>query len=163
MTRTAWAYYYAFVASIAAANILITLFGVVPLFGLLIPAGTLCAGLTFMLRDLLHQHAGRLVAFGAISLGVLISYGFADPSLAIASAAAFMAAELVDLAVFTALMPRIGRAVLLSGVAGIIVDTLIFLPLSGLPLAVSIIVGQAVAKIIPSVVGAMVLRSSNAK
>jgi uncharacterized PurR-regulated membrane protein YhhQ (DUF165 family) len=56
---------------------------------------------------------------------------FVAPSLALASGAAFLLGELADFAVYTPLERRhLYLAVLLSGVAGAILDSLIFLQMA---------------------------------
>jgi uncharacterized PurR-regulated membrane protein YhhQ (DUF165 family) len=62
-----------------------------------------------------------------------------DVHLAIASGSAFLFSELVDFAVYTPLQRRhFVKAVFASGVAASIMDSLIFLGLAGIPLAVAL-------------------------
>lgn len=122
----------AYAASIPLANLLITHYGPVPVgFGLLAPAGVFAAGVAFTARDLLQRWAGKRAALAAIAVGVLISLVLADPRLALASAVAFGLSELIDMAAFLALAKRsfLG-AVLVSNVAGLVVDSLVFLSLA---------------------------------
>ncbi|MGC5236867.1 VUT family protein [Streptomyces albogriseolus] len=94
--------YVLYIATIPAANLLITHVGAVGVgFGLTAPAAVFTAGLALVLRDLVHEVAGRSAVLVAIAAGTLLSYLMADPGLAVASAVAFAVAELVDMAVYT--------------------------------------------------------------
>ncbi|WP_107481669.1 VUT family protein [Streptomyces pseudogriseolus] len=94
--------YVLYIATIPAANLLITHVGAVGVgFGLTAPAAVFTAGLALVLRDLVHEVAGRAAVLVAIAAGTLLSYLLADPGLALASAVAFAVAELVDMAVYT--------------------------------------------------------------
>ena len=67
----------------------------------------------------------------AIAGGVLLSFLLASPSLAAASAIAFALGELIDFAVYLPLSRRsLAAAVLGSGIAGAIVDSLVFLQIA---------------------------------
>lgn len=128
----------AFAATIPIANWLIGNVGVqfepmephlIPVgFGLMAPSGVLMVGAALVLRDLVHERLGGLWALAAIALGGIISWWLASPALVIASVAAFTLSELADLAVYTPLRKRqLGLAVFLSGVAGAIIDSAVFL------------------------------------
>jgi hypothetical protein len=63
--------------------------------------------------------------------GAALSALLAPPALVVASAAAFLVGEAVDLAVYTPLQRRgLVVAVALSGVAGLVLDSLVFLLLA---------------------------------
>ena len=118
-----------FIASVAAANWAIVTFGLVPVgFGLTAPAGVYFAGLTFSLRDALHESGGRRWVLGAIIGGAALSIALSSPSLALASGVAFLASELADYAVYAPLRRRswVG-AVVLSNTVGAVVDSALFL------------------------------------
>lgn len=121
----------AFVATVWLANWLIVHVGIVPVgFGLEAPAGVYVVGLAFTLRDLLHRLAGRGWVVCAILLGAALSYLVA-PQFAFASAAAFLASELADLAVYTPLAERSWfGAIALSNTVGLAVDSALFLSLA---------------------------------
>src|SRR5687768_2808813 len=119
--------------SILAANWLIRNVGTVTLpdgthllpvgFGLLAPSGSYAAGVTFVARDVVQRSIGRGAAIAAVLVGTVLS-ALIDPRLALASGSAFFFSEMVDLAVYTPLERRnFALAVLLSGVAGSIVDS----------------------------------------
>ena len=134
-------YLAAFTACIPAANWLIgnagticvpdgpCLIPVAP--GLTAPSGVLMAGLALVLRDLVQRRLGKIWALGAILAGAVLSVALAPPALAVASGAAFLLSELVDFAVYTPLQRRrLILAVLLSSVAGLVVDSVVFLQLA---------------------------------
>lgn len=134
--------------SIVAANWLILHVGTVVLpdgshlvpvgFGLLAPSGSFAAGITFVARDVVQRSAGRRWALGAIALGTVLSV-LVSPRLAVASGTAFLFSELVDFAVYTPLQERrFVLAVVLSGIVGSVVDSVIFLSLAGIPLATAL-------------------------
>jgi queuosine precursor transporter len=121
----------AFVGTILLANWLIVTFGLVPVgFGLLAPAGVFAAGLAFTLRDVVHRCLGPWAVMAAILAGAALSL-IVSPTFAVASAAAFLTSELMDLAVFTPLHRRswLG-AVIASNTVGLVVDSIVFLTLA---------------------------------
>lgn len=128
----------AFAATIPLANWLIGNVGTVCIpqgpcllpvgFGLTAPSGVLVVGASLVLRDMVHEAGGAKSALVAIGIGGILSALFATPALLIASVLAFMLAELADLAVYAPLRERrLWLAVLLSGIAGAIVDSAVFL------------------------------------
>lgn len=128
----------AFAATIPLANWLIGNVGTVciPLgpcllpvgFGLTAPSGVLVVGASLVLRDMVHEAGGAKAALIAIGLGGVLSAFFAAPTLLFASVLAFVLAELADLAVYAPLRERrLMLAVLLSGIAGAVVDSAVFL------------------------------------
>lgn len=128
----------AFAATIPAANWLIGNVGtecipngpcLVPVgFGLHAPSGVLMVGLALVLRDAVQERLGAAWALAAIFAGTLLSAAFAPPSLVVASAMAFLLAELADMAVYTPLRNRqLAAAVFASGLAGAFIDSAVFL------------------------------------
>lgn len=118
----------AYLASILGANWAITYIGIVPVgFGLLAPAGVYAVGVTLTLRDLVQWSLGKPAALVALTVGAVLSYFIADPTVATASAAAFLVSELIDFVVFTWLAPRWATAVFVGGLAGLIADSALFL------------------------------------
>ena len=107
-------------------------------FGLLAPSGAYAAGVTFVARDVVQRTAGRRWAIGAIVAGTLLSV-LVSPQLALASGAAFFFSELADFAVYTPLhRRRFVLAVFASGIVGSVLDSVIFLGIAGIPLAVAL-------------------------
>lgn len=145
----------AFVGCVYAANLALEWYGLVeiPLLGWQAPAGVLFAGLTFGIRDALHELGGRRDVVAAIVAGAVLSYLLSDAvalpggrvSIAVASGVAFLLGELVDLAVYDPLRERAWTAaVVASNLAGAVVDSVLFLWLAfG---AVDAVGGQLVGK-----------------
>jgi len=136
----------AFIATIILANWLVTHVGIINIgFGLMAPAGVLVVGVAFTLRDIVQRTLGPVFVIGAILVGAALSV-IVSPAFALASGAAFLFSELSDLAVYTPLMRRtwIG-AVALSNTVGLVVDSVLFLWLSPLPVA-GLLAGQIVGK-----------------
>lgn len=128
----------AFAATIPAANWMIGNVGtecipagpcLLPVgFGLSAPSGVLVVGASLVLRDMVHEAGGIRAALLAIAIGGVLAWTLAPPALVVASVAAFVLAELADLAVYAPLRrKRLWAAVLLSGVAGAVVDSALFL------------------------------------
>ena len=121
----------AYLACIVGANAAITKWGIVPVgFGLAGPAGVFLIGPALVFRDLVQWAAGKAIALGVLAVGLVVSFLIADPHIAVASAAAFGFSELADFALFTWIAPRWSRAVLAGGVAGALIDSVIFLSLA---------------------------------
>lgn len=139
----------AYTSSILAANWLTTRYGLVPVApGLATTAGTYAAGAALLLRDVVQDTLGRAWVLAGILAGAILTLAI-SPVLAVASAAAFLAAELADMAVYTPLRERgWARAVLASGAVGAIVDTLLFLWLAGFPITTTTVGGQLVGKVL---------------
>lgn len=119
----------------------------IPVFpGIMSPSGVLVVGLAFTLRDLVHRRLGALAAFVAVMLGTLATALVATPSLALASAVAFLVSETVDLLVYSLLARRsFVIAVCMSNVVGLLVDSFLFLQIAfG---SVYYMPGQAIGKL----------------
>ena len=96
--------------------------------GIMAPSGVLMVGAALVLRDLVQRRLGVEFGIGAIVVGALISAGLAPPSLVLASAAAFLLSEFADFAVYTPLAQRrLVAAVVASSIAGLVVDSIVFL------------------------------------
>lgn len=139
----------AFLACILAANYVTTRFGMVPVgFGLAATAGTYFVGVTFILRDVLQDAAGKAWTLGAIAAGAGLSFLISDPFIALASAVAFGLSELADLAVYTPLRRRgYIRAAVTSNIVGSVIDTVAFLTLAGFPVLLAL-PGQMAGKLL---------------
>ena len=119
-----------FVGTVLAANWSLAAFGMVPVgWGLMAPAGVFSAGFAFTARDLLHETGGRRYVLVAIVTGAALSWFLEDAQrFAVASGAAFLASEGIDLLVYTPLRARGWlRAVFASNVAGFTLDSVLFL------------------------------------
>lgn len=113
--------------------------------GLMAPSGVLMVGLALVLRDLVQRRLGLRWAVAAILAGGLISGLVAPPALAMASVCAFLLSEFADLAVYTPLQKRgFVLAVAVSGMVGLVVDSIIFLQIAFGSL--DFVLGQIVGK-----------------
>lgn len=113
--------------------------------GVMAPSGVLMVGLALVLRDLVQRRLGLAWAVGAVLAGAALSALLAPPTLVVASAAAFLLSEFADLAVYTPLQRRrLMLAVAASGMAGLIVDSVVFLQLAFGSL--EFIAGQVIGK-----------------
>ena len=100
-------------------------------FGLTAPSGVLLVGLALVLRDLVQRRLGLWAAVLAILVGSVLSAAVAPPSLVMASAAAFLLSETVDLAVFTPLQRKgLVLAAAASSAVGLVADSVVFLYLA---------------------------------
>jgi len=149
-----------FLLTIPAANWMIGNVGMcvpngpclIPLFpGLMAPSGVLLIGVALVLRDAIHHTLGWKWVIGCIIAGALLSGFVAPPSLVVASAAAFLLSELADFAVYAPLRAKgTALAVAASGVAGAVVDTVLFLGIAFGSLAYA--PGQIVGKLLATVI-----------
>jgi uncharacterized PurR-regulated membrane protein YhhQ (DUF165 family) len=99
-----------------------------PVFGLTAPSAVLIVGLSFSFRDGAQLALGRWPVLGAIVAGAALSWLVA-PSLAVASAVAFLVGETADWLCYTPLADRGEwvRAVALSNTVGSAIDSVLFL------------------------------------
>jgi len=96
--------------------------------GLMAPSGVVMIGAALVLRDLVQRRLGVRYGLAAILVGAVLSAALAPASLVIASTAAFLFSELADFAVYTPLAQRrLVAAVAASSVAGLVIDSLVFL------------------------------------
>ena len=96
--------------------------------GLMAPSGVTMIGIALVLRDLTQRRLGVAVSVLAVIAGAALSALLAPPSLVVASAAAFLLSEGADLLVYTPLARRrLVLAVIASSIAGLVVDSIVFL------------------------------------
>jgi uncharacterized PurR-regulated membrane protein YhhQ (DUF165 family) len=100
----------AYIGTVVAANWASTHWPAVPVGSLFVPAGTLWAGVTFTLRDLLHDSLGGRGVAAAIAGGAGLSWLLASPQIATASVVAFTVSELLDSAAYARLSPAFAFA-----------------------------------------------------
>lgn len=155
-----------FIATIPTANWLIQHVGttcvpagpcLVPVApGMLAPSGVLVIGLALVLRDAIHWSLGAYWSLAAIAIGTVLSILLAPPALVLASGLAFMMSELADFAVYAPLRRRWpASAILVSGLAGAIVDSALFLGVAFGSLA--FLPGQVVGKLWMSLLAAIAI------
>jgi uncharacterized PurR-regulated membrane protein YhhQ (DUF165 family) len=114
--------------------------------GLKAPSAVLMVGAALVLRDLVQRRLGVVAGFIAIVIGAALSGLVAPSTIVVASATAFFLSELADLLVYTPLQRRrFVLAVVLSSLAGLVVDSVIFLYLAfgSLDFLLGQIVGKA--------------------
>jgi hypothetical protein len=114
--------------------------------GLMAPSGVVMVGLALVLRDLVQRRLGARASLLAIAAGAAVSAFLAPPAIVVASTAAFLLSELADFAVYTPLQRRrFVTAVALSSLAGLVVDSAVFLHLAfgSLDFLLGQIVGKA--------------------
>lgn len=121
----------AYVGSVVMANWASTQWAALLVGSLIVPAGTVWAGVTLSLRDLLHETLGGRGVLVAITVGAGLSWWLATPQIAVASVVAFAVSELVDSVVYARLrgQSRLG-AVLGSNLVGLLTDSVLFVPLA---------------------------------
>src|SRR5919107_999417 len=144
------AYLALFTLTIPAANWMIGHVGTtcVPNGPCLIPVapGLTAPSAVVVLRDLVQRRLGARAAVAAVVVGAALSALLAPAQIVVASTAAFLLSELADFAVYTPLQRRrFVLAVLLSSLAGLVVDSAIFLYLAfgSLDFLLGQIVGKA--------------------
>lgn len=148
-------YLLGFISTIFLANFLIGNVGycqanapcVIPVWpGVMAPSGVLAIGLGFTLRDLVQRRLGLGWTVAGIVIGAALS-ALLSPALALASGAAFLLSETLDLLVYTPLWRRnLVAAVIASNVVGLVVDSAVFLWLAFNSL--QFIEGQIIGKLL---------------
>jgi hypothetical protein len=121
----------AYVGTIVTANWASTHWNALLVGAVAVPAGTLWAGVTFTLRDLLHECLGGQGVLAAIAAGAGLSWLLASPQIAVASVPAFTASELVGSIVYARLRSwSVVGAVIGSNLVGLGIDSVLFVPLA---------------------------------
>lgn len=93
-------------------------------------SGDMLVGAIYIFRDFAQREIKHYVIF-AMLFGALISYLFADKSMAIASVCAFSVAETIDWAIFTYTGKPLSQRLLWSSSLSGPVDSIIFLAIYG--------------------------------
>ncbi len=124
--------------------------------GIMAPSGVLLAGFALVLRDALQNLLGKGWTIVAIAIGALLSAWLAPAGIVLGSSLAFLFSELADLAVYTPLRERhLTAAIIISGLVGSLVDSVIFLSLAFGSL--EYVWGQVLGKFWMSLLGGMVI------
>lgn len=166
-TAAGWFSAFGLLVGVVAANWLTSTYGFVPVgLGFSATAGTFAFGFALALRDSTQDILGKRVMLSIVFVGAAISYLVSDQMIALASAVAFLFAELVNFAVYTPLRnksvlgdSRWAAAVVSSSIAGAIIDTVIFLLIAfgwaavTIPALVGQLIGKAYATVIYLIVG----------
>lgn len=147
----------AYVITVVTANWASAHWSALVLGSLVIPAGTLWAGVVFTVRDLLHEALGTAGVTGAVVVGAGLSWLLASPHIAVASVAAFAVSETLDSLLYAVLRgsSRL-RAVLGSNLLGLVVDSVLFVPLAFGSFAT--VPGQVAGKTAATVLAVALLR-----
>lgn len=154
-----------YVGSVVMANWASTQWAALHVGSLIVPAGTVWAGVTLTLRDLLHETFGHQGVVVAIVVGAGLSWWLATPQIAMASVVAFTVSELIDSLVYARLRvrSRVG-AVLGSNLVGLLTDSVLFVPLAfgGFAAVPGQILGKTVATV-ATVAVLLLARSAGAR
>ncbi len=102
------------------------------------PPLSLAVGFVFVVRDYAQRRVGHHILWGMIA-GCALSWYFASPALAVASAAAFALSELTDWAVFTFTGKPFAQRILVSSLMSAPIDSLVFLSLVGIATPVAFV------------------------
>jgi len=137
MTRLSslWPFMAAMTAVVAASNYLVRLPFEHLGLGEILTWGAFTYPFAFLVTDLCNRRFGpastRIVVLVGFALAVVLSIWLATPRIAIASGSAFLAAQMLDVAVFDRLRRRQWwQAPLVSTLAGSLLDTAIFFSLA---------------------------------
>lgn len=92
----------------------------------------LLVGFVFVVRDFAQRRAGHHILWGTVA-GSVLSWWWATPQLALASAAAFAIGEMGDWALYSFTKRPFSQRILISSLVGCPLDSLVFLTLIGRP------------------------------
>jgi queuosine precursor transporter len=160
-----------YLVSIVTANVVTAALMPLQVGMFIIPAGTLFIGGTFIFRDLVQNKYGRPKTYGfifiALVLSALVSFMLGDSLMIVmASALSFAISETADTEIYTRLKLPLAWRVFYSGLAGGLLDSVVFviiglspigagiLPWEAIPFA---ILGQVIAKTMIQMIGALVV------
>jgi uncharacterized PurR-regulated membrane protein YhhQ (DUF165 family) len=150
-----------YVGTIVTANWASTHWSALLVGAVAVPAGTLSAGVTFSLRDLLHECLGPRGVLAAIAVGAGLSWLLASPQIAVASVLAFTVSELVGSLVYGRLRSwSVVGAVIGSNLVGLGFDSVLFVPLAFGSFA--FVPGQILGKTVATVLTVAVLVAARA-
>jgi queuosine precursor transporter len=138
-----------YIAAVVSANVLTAAIAPMIIGPLIIPAGSVSIGLTFLLRDMVQLRYGRKMTYGfivlALILSALTSYVMGDTLyIVLASSVTFMLSETVDTEIFTQIKKSLRMRVVLSGAIGGLLDSVVFVIIGLSPLGVGFIAWNAV-------------------
>jgi uncharacterized PurR-regulated membrane protein YhhQ (DUF165 family) len=140
-----------YVSTIVIANWTSTHWSAWQIGTIAVPAGTLWAGMTFTLRDALHEALGGRGVLSAIVIGAGLSWLLASQQIALASVLAFTTSELAGSVPYSRLRSRsMLGAVAASNLVGLGIDSLLFVPVAfgGFALVPGQVLGKTVATVL---------------
>ena len=136
---------------IIVANLLTAKFNPLDLFdgALIVPVGSIFAGVVFVLRDLVQMKHGKTATYKLITCATALSAGLSillgdTAHVAAASVAAFFASEAIDTEIFSRLRKPLATRILLSGIVGGCVDSALFVVLGLSPFGANMLTWAAV-------------------
>jgi len=163
-----------YLISIVTANVITAAFAPIHLGIFIVPMGTLLVGATFILRDLVQNKYGRAKTYlfigTALVLSAAVSSYLGDTLLIVAaSALSFLVSETSDTEIYSRLNLPMSWRVFYSGLAGGLLDSIIFVIIGLSPLGANFlpweavpaaILGQVIFKTIIQGLGALVLHQA---
>lgn len=160
-----------YLLSIVTANVVTARFMPIEIGIFIIPFGSFFIGTTFILRDLVQNKYGRKKTYAfiflALVLSAIVSYLLGDTLVIVAASAfSFLVSESSDTEIYTRLKLPMAWRVFYSGIAGGLLDSVIFVVVGLSPLGAGFvpwaavpaaIVGQVIVKIVMQMIGAIIL------
>lgn len=155
-----WFFFAMYAITIPVANWLIVNVGttcidngpcIVPVgFGLFAPSGVLVIGFSLVFRDIVQEYLGAKISVTAVIIGAILSAVTSNHHIAIASALAFLIAELFDFFIYSKLRNKgFEVAAIASGIVGAVIDSMLFVYVAFGSFDLSL--GTSIAKIYASV------------
>ncbi len=90
----------------------------------------LMVGAIYLVRDFAQREIRHWI-LAAMAIGAVLSYWLASPAIAYASAAGFIAGELIDWLIFTFSGKPLSQRLLISSIASAPFDSIVFLTVAG--------------------------------
>lgn len=160
-----------YLTAIVSANVVTAAFAPISIGMLLVPAGSLLIGVTFILRDLVQRAVGRRNTYITIGIAMVLSAITSNLLgdtlwIVFASAITFLASETTDTEIYSRLKMPLSYRVLYSGVVGGVVDSVLFILIGLSPIGSGIlpweavgyaILGQILVKTIIQFIGALLV------
>lgn len=140
-----------YIAIITIANVITSMFQPLILCNgyLVIPLGTFLVGITFFIRDLIQLRVGRSKVYQLVAIATLLS-GLVnltlDNSLSVtlASVVSFFVSEAIDTEVFTRVKGSVTKRIVVSGVFGGTLDSMVFILLGLSPIGSNVLTWNVV-------------------
>lgn len=95
-----------------------------------VPMMAFFVGTIFVLRDYAQRNVGKGI-IPAMIVGCVLSWIFGDPTIVVASVAAFALSEFADYAVYTITKKPFHQRVLISSLIAVPIDSIVFLAIIG--------------------------------
>ncbi|MBC9785738.1 VUT family protein [Heliobacterium chlorum] len=138
-----------YIMAIVAANVITAAFAPLIAGPMVIPYGTFLIGVTFILRDLVQHHFGRMKTYGVIVIALVCSaissYLLGDTLyIVFASSIAFILSESSDTEIYSRLSLPMAWRVWWSGLVGGLLDSVVFVVIGLSPLGAGMVPWEAV-------------------